>query len=351
METGDPEFLSKILPFYDGGEATVYERLRRAVAFSRTQLGERGLPLMLRSDWNDALFRVCRQGKGESFWTAMQLGVVLPMMAELAGLAGFPEHATEYRQFYAQQKELVNRLGWDGEWFRRAIMDDGNYLGTRDCDQAQIWLNSQSWSVLSGMADGDRGRQAMDSVARYLDSEIGIAKVHPPITTFPRPEDPLTNYNPGTGENGSVFCHANTWAIIAECLLGRGDRAYKYYRQLIPAVTMEKVGLWRYKAEPYVYASNLFGPMSDKPGLANVSWLTGTAAWMYVAATQYILGIRPEWDGLRVVSCLPSGWDGFRVRRAFRGQVYNIEVKNTAGQEIWVNGKRLDGNLIRPASS
>lgn len=148
----------------------------------------------------------------------------------------------------------------------------------------------------------------MDSVYELLNTPLGIKKIDPPIVNFPDPKDPLTNYNPGTGENGSVFCHANTWAVIAECMLGHGDRAYEYYRKLIPAVAMEHAGVWRYKAEPYAYASNIFGPDSLRFGLANVSWLTGTAAWMYVAVTQYLLGIRRSWrDFSSIPACLRAG--------------------------------------------
>ncbi len=351
MESGEVDFLGEEVGYYDEGRATVYEHLRRAVEFTLSKLGPNGLPLMLRSDWNDQMFRVCREGRGESFWTAMQLGVVLPMLAELARLLGRDADAAEYEDLHATQQRLVNELGWDGRWFRRAIMDDGRPLGADMHEEAKIWLNAQSWSVMSGTADGSRGRDAMDAVREHLDTDLGVKLIWPPIETFPSPDDPLTNYNPGCGENGAVFCHANTWAIIAECMLGRGDTAFKYYRQLIPSVAMAKAGVWRYKAEPYVYASNLFGPESDKFGLANVSWLSGTAAWMYVAATQYILGVRPEWRGLRLDPCLPSAWDAVEIDREFRGCRYSIRIENRSGdghgvKELHVDGETLDGGLI-----
>lgn len=350
-ETGNAAFLQASVPYYDGGEGTVYEHLRAAIDFTASQLGSRGFPLMLRSDWNDQLFRVCREGKGESIWTSMQLGTVLLRMIDLAAAAGHPEDAARYGEMYERQRELVNSIGWDGRWFRRAIMDDGRFLGSDEHDEAKIWLNAQTWATISGMADGDKGLQAMDSVREMLDTELGIKKIHPSITTFPDPADPLTNYNKGTGENGAVFCHANTWAIIAECLLGRGDLAYKYYRQLLPNVAMDKAGLWRYKAEPYVYASNLFGPESDKFGLANVSWLTGTAAWMYVAVTQYILGVKPVLAGLSIDPCIPADWEGFTVKRRFRGCVYDITVTNAnkvckGVKSITVDGVLLEGNIL-----
>jgi len=354
VEEESTAFLNENIAYYDNGSDTVYEHLKKSVQFAMECRGANGLPLMLHSDWNDQMFKVCREGKGESFWTAMLLGVTLPKLIEIAGLLAKEEDIQWYREIYNNQKELVNTIGWDGKWYRRAIMDNGLYLGTKENPEAKIWLNAQSWAVLSGFADEKRGLQAMDIVKENLDSELGIKLLHPSITTFPDPKDPLTNYNKGTGENASVFCHANTWAIMAECLLGRGDRAWKYYQQLIPAKAMEKAGAWRYKAEPYVYASNLFGPESDKFGLANVSWLSGTAAWMYVVATQYILGIKPQWKGLQIDPCLPSEWEELSVQRVFRNKKYQIKITKSKGictgvVKIIFNGNELPGNFIPSA--
>lgn len=346
MEEGSTEFLTERVPYYDGGEDTVYKHLKKSLEFTSTHLGERGFPLMLRSDWNDALFRVCREGKGESIWTSMQLGVMLQKMQVLAQLMGEKELEEWCGRFYESQKELVNTKGWDGKWFRRAIMDNGEYVGCENSAEARIWLNAQTWSVLSGMGDEEKSLKAMESVHEILNTPLGIKKIDPPIVNFPTPQDPLTNYNPGTGENGSVFCHANTWAVIAECMLGHGDRAYEYYRQLIPAIAMEKAGIWRYKAEPYVYASNIFGPDSLRFGLANVSWLTGTAAWMYVAVSQYILGVRASYEGLVVEPCLPRGWDHVKVTRKFRDAVYEIEMVKGESASMSVDGVCVEGTQI-----
>lgn len=328
MEEGKTDFLNECVSYYDGGEGTVLEHLKKAIDFTRNHIGAHGFPLMLHSDWNDQLFRVCKEGKGESIWTAMQFGLALKCMSELAEILG--EDKSEYIADYEKQKELVNTVGWDGEWYRRAIMDDGRFLGSDKEEQAKIWLNTQTWAVISGMAEGDKGKRAMDSVYKLLNTPLGIKKIHPSIKDYPSKENPLTNYNKGTGENGAIFCHANTWAIIAECILGRGERAYEYYRQLLPMIVQEKAGEWRYKAEPYVYSSNIFGPESDKFGLANVSWLSGTAAWMYIAATQYILGIKPTWNGLSVKPCLPHEWKNIKVKREFRGKTYNIDYPSIA---------------------
>ena len=332
MEEGSLDYLDEIVEFYDGDKATVWEHIKKSVDFCLENLGENGFPLMLASDWNDMLFKVCREGKGESIWTSMQFGTVLKQIAELAKLKG--EDDAFYLSVYERQKELVNKVAWDGKWYRRCITDDGRFIGSNKEEQAKIWLNTQSWAVISGM--GDNGIQAMDSVKEILDTELGIKKIHPAMHDYPSKEDPLTNYNKGCGENGSVFCHANTWAIIAECILKRPENAYKYYHQLLPMIAQEKAGQWRYKAEPYVYCSNIFGPESDKFGLANVSWLTGTAAWMYIAVTQYMFGIKPRWNGLEINPCLPKEMLPAKVKRTFRGKTYEIEIKDNSPQFIEV---------------
>ena len=343
-EEGSLDFLSEVVPYFDGGEGTVWEHTKKSIDFTLSKLGERGFPLMLRSDWNDQLFRVCRQGKGESIWTSMQFGVALQRIAMLAERMG--EDSAPYLAAYADQEKRVNELAWDGAWYRRAIMDSGRYVGSKNEPQAKIWLNSQTWSVISGMAGEERGRIAMDSVKELLDTPMGIKKIEPSIKDYPSKEDPLTNYNKGCGENGAVFCHANTWAIIAECMLGRGDMAWHYYEQLLPMVAQAKAGEWRYKAEPYVYSSNIFGPESDKFGLANVSWLSGTSAWMLVAVTEYILGVKPVWEGLTVKPCIPSAWDGFKVKRLFRGVSYDITVKR-GEPRVEVDGVVVPDGIIR----
>lgn len=323
MEEGSLDYLDEVVEFYDGGKATVWEHIKKSIDFCMANRGENGFPLMLSSDWNDMLYKVCRKGKGESIWTSMQFGTVLKMIAELADLKG--GDGQKYLNIYEEQKKLINEKAWDGKWYRRCITDEGRFIGSEKEPQAKIWLNTQSWSVISGM--GNNGRIAMDSVNEYLDTPLGIKKIHPAMTTdYPTQDGNLTMYNKGCGENGSVFCHANTWAIIAECMLGNADRAYKYYHQLLPMIAQKTAGEWRYKAEPYVYASNIFGPESDKFGLANVSWLTGTAAWMYVAVTQYMLGIKAKWNGLEINPCLPEEMLPAKVTRVFRGKTYNITI-------------------------
>ena len=343
-EEGSTDFLKQTVEYYDGGSAAVWEHLKKAVDFTLAHLGERGFPLMLRSDWNDQLFRVCKEGKGESIWTSMQFGLALKDMMFMADLLG--ENTDVYRAAYDKQTALVNTLAWDGAWYRRAIMDDGRYLGSDAEPQAKIWLNSQTWAVISGMGDRDKNLAAMQSVYDLLNTPLGIKKIHPSIKDYPSKENPLTNYNKGCGENGAIFCHANTWAIIAECMLGNGNRAYKYYSQLLPMKAQEIAGEWRYKAEPYVYSSNIFGPESDKFGLANVSWLSGTSAWMYVAVTEYILGVRAEYNGITVNPCIPDEWNDFKISRKLRGATYNVTVIRDGENYMTADGERVNGNFV-----
>lgn len=334
IEEGKLDYLDEVVNFYDGKSAPVWEHIKKSIDFCMQNLGENGFPLMLASDWNDMLYRVCQKGKGESVWTAMQFGTVLLQIAELAKLKG--EDNKYYLDIYEKQQKLINSVAWDGEWFIRCITDEGKFIGSKKEPQAKIWLNTQSWSVISKMADKEKQVSAMDSVEEYLDTPLGIKKIDPAMTVdYPSKEYALTCYNKGCGENGSVFCHANTWAIIAECMLKRPEKAYKYYSQLLPMNAQKKAGERRYRAEPYVYCSNIFGSESDKFGLANVSWLTGTASWMYIAVTQYMLGIKPKWDGLEIDPCLPKEMLPAKIKRKFRDCEYDITV--TQNKKIFVS--------------
>ena len=201
METGQRKFLGERVPYYDGGGASVYEHLKKSVKYTCEHLGEHGFPLMLRSDWNDMLYKVCREGKGESIRTFdADSEQFCRMMAELAELMG--DDASEYRKLYDEQKKLINEIAWDGEWFRRCITDDGTFIGSKEQPQAKIWLNTQSSSVISGMGDPDKAEKAMESVSKYLDTDLGIKKIDPSMKDYPSAEDPLTYYNKGCGENG-----------------------------------------------------------------------------------------------------------------------------------------------------
>jgi cellobiose phosphorylase len=321
-ETGNLAFLDERLPFRDGGEATVYEHIRLGLDYIWQRRGPRGLPTLFHADWNDGL-AVFRDEKAESVMLGMQLVYAARLLKEYGRDVAWCDRVIG---------ELTGILNsdavWDGAWYRRLLLANGLNVGSRQRPQGQIYLEPQVWSVISGVGDFEnRGRQAMDSVRERLDTPRGLCICAPPYTGIPSPSDPLVGNAPGTGENGAIFCHANTWAIIAECLLGRGDRAYEYYRKLLPSVAAEEQGQEHWGREPYVFNSTVIGPAQGKDfGRGGISWLTGTASWMYIAATQYILGIKPTLGGLHVTPCLPAHWRRVRVTRRFRGKEHVLEL-------------------------
>lgn len=353
-ETGNLALLDERLPWLSArdnlsatGEATVWEHLLRVVDFMEANLGAHGIPLIHHGDWNDSIGKFAKQGRGESLFAAQQYVYVLRLLAEMARYRSEESTAAHLDRLRAKQEAAIVACGWDGAWWRRGFDDDGRPIGSASCEHGKIWLNTQSWAVISGVGTRAQQIRAMDSVAELLDTgHCGIRKLHPSFATFPAVADPYSGYSPGCGENGAIFCHANTWAIIAETLLGRAERAWHYYRQLLPHRALQRVGLERYQAEPYAHVSNIVGPENPRYGWANVAQVTGTAAWMDVAATQYLLGIRPELSGLRIAPVLPADWPGFRAYRQFRGCRLDIEVRRGARAELRLDGRAMPGNRV-----
>ncbi len=348
-ETGDFGLLGEKAPWLaaDGlsanGEATVWEHLLRVVDFIESNLGAHGIPLTHKGDWNDSIGKFSKKGRGETLFAAQQYVHVLRLLVQMASGRGESATAERLQKCLDKQIAAISACAWDGKWWRRGFDDDGNPIGTESAQFGKIWLNTQSWSVISGLGTPDQNRTAMQAVKDHLDTGIGLQKLWPSYKTFPEVLDPYSGYSPGCGENGAIFCHANTWAIIAEALLGNADRAWGYYRQLIPHVALQKVGIQRYQAEPYAYVSNIIGPENPRFGWANVTQVTGTAAWMDIASSQYLLGVRSELGGLRVDPCIPQAWDGFSVKRLFRGCAVDIKVKNPGHVARGVKGVRVDG--------
>jgi cellobiose phosphorylase len=216
---------------------------------------------------------------------------------------------------------------WDGAWYRRLLLSNGMKIGSAQRPQGRIYLEPQVWAVISGVATGERARQCMDSARELLNTERGLMICAPPYTGIPNPTDPLTSNAPGTGENGSVFCHANAWAVIAECILGRGDRAWEYWRKVWPGTLSAEQGQDHWGKEPYVFNSTVVGPARGADfGKAGISWLTGTATWMYVAMSQHLLGVKPTRTGLELRPCLPAGHTPVTVTRQFRGRTHRISI-------------------------
>jgi cellobiose phosphorylase len=352
-ETGDLDFLNERVPFYDKDkderpieEGSVHEHLRRALEFTRNDTGKHGLPLAGFADWNDST----NLPKGaESLFTANLYGRALLRMIELSQYLGDVDQAEKYLDDYDEMRHRFNQHAWDGDWFVRYFTVDGTPLGSKINTHVKIYANGQSWAVLSGFAPPDRARQALDSVYARLNSQHGIKLSTPGFDGFDPDRGGVTTYPPGAKENSGIFLHANPWVMIAETMLGNGERAFQYYNQINPAAKNEAID--QFECEPYVYPQNILADEHPQFGLARNSWLTGTASWAFQAATKYILGIRPVYTGLLVDPCIPREWDEFKVSREFRGARYAIIVKNPnhvnkGVKWIQVDGVEIEGHII-----
>ncbi len=353
-ETGDAAFLDERVPFYEKDKqgnpletASVLNHMRRALIFTRGDTGRHGLPLLGFADWNDTI----NLAKGaESLFSAHLYGRALTEFIGLLDHLGRKEEADEWRKAHAEMQVRVEQHAWDGEWYVMYFDHDGTSVGSRENQYGQIHLNGQSWAVLSGFASPERARQAMDSVYKRLNTKYGLKLSAPGYNGFDPRYGGITTYPPGAKENCGIFLHPNPWAMIAETMLGNGDRAYEYYSQINPAGKNDIIEV--YESEPYVYPQNILADEHPQFGLARNSWLSGTASWMYQTGTQWILGIRAEYDGLRIDPCIPSKWHGFRATRNYRGVTYLITVNNPKHvckgvEKITVSGGRAEGNLIR----
>jgi cellobiose phosphorylase len=358
-ETGDRAVLDEPVPFDNrpGSEASLYEHLERSLSYTLERLGPHRLPLIGRADWNDCLNLNCfSEEPGESFQTtenreggvaeSVFIGGLFVLAAEelaqIAELRGRDPSA--FRAAGAEMAGVVGEHGWDGAWFRRAYDFFGRPVGSAENDEGRIYIEPQGICSMAriGLEDG-RVRRALDSVAEHLATPHGIVLLQPAYSSYRLELGEISSYPPGYKENAGIFCHTNPWIMIAEALAGDGDRALDYYLRINPSAREDLGEVHR--CEPYVYPQMIAGRDAPTHGEAKNSWLTGTAAWNFVAITQWILGIRPEHDGLRVDPCLPSGWDGFRMVRRFRGAEYRIAVGRGDGGLV-VDGRAIDGNVV-----
>lgn len=336
-ETGEPEFCRHVVGYADGGEGTIYEHLKRILDFSLRQVGPHGICKGLRADWNDCL----NLGGGESAMVSFLHVWALGHFIALARALGEDADADKYEAMRAQVIDTCQRELWDGEWYIRGITADGRKIGTHSDSEGRIHLESNVWAVLSGAAGCERGRLAMDAVDRELYTPWGIRLNAPSYT---KPDDAIgfiTRVYPGVKENGSIFSHPNPWAWCAEAALGRGGRAMKFYNALCPAAQNDRIETRQ--SEPYSYCQFIMGPDHAAFGRAQHPFMTGSGGWSYYAATRYILGVRPDFDGLRIDPCVPADWREFAVTRVWRGAEYRIRVENPDGIEKGVAEIRCNG--------
>jgi cellobiose phosphorylase len=341
----------------------LYEHLERSFQYTLERLGPHGLPLIGRADWNDCLNLNCfSEEPGNSFQTTTNkdgkvaesvfiAGLLVHSgkeMAELARRRGLAKQAEFYKAEVEKMDSTIRKYGWDGEWFIRAYDDFGDPVGSNQCEEGKIFIEPQGYCVLAGVGLEDGlAKRALDSVEQHLASEHGIILQQPAYSGYYVHLGEISSYPPGYKENAGIFCHNNPWVIIAETRIGRGDRAYNYYSRINPSAREKLSDL--HGCEPYVYAQMIAGPDSQDFGQAKNSWLTGTAAWNYVAITQWILGIRPAYDGLQISPVVPQDWNGFCVTRRFRGVDYHINVQRKGeGNEVLlvVDGVELPSDIV-----
>jgi cellobiose phosphorylase len=366
-ETGDWGILDETVVFNNepGTEKPLYDHLQRSIQYTLDRLGPHRLPLIGRADWNDCLNLNCfSDTPGQSFQTTTNKDGKVAESVFIAGLFILAaKEMVEIERRYQQNKEEIGlhkeiramedaiwSAGWDGEWFRRAYDDFGNPIGAKQCEEGQIFIEPQGICVMAGLGvDDGRAKEALDSVTERLATPHGIILHQPAYSSYYLNLGEISSYPPGYKENAGIFCHTNPWIIISETMIGRGDRAFDYYLRTNPSFREEISDV--HKCEPYVYAQMIAGRDAPSYGEAKNSWLTGTAAWNYVAISQWILGIRPTYDGLSVEPIMPSSWNRFEAVRHYRGVRYIIEVLRHSpgsGVQLEVEGRQIEGTIIEP---
>lgn len=368
-ETGDFSILEETVPYdNDMSIATsLFEHLTRSFDYIINHRGPHNLPLIGRADWNDCLNLNCfSKEPGESFQTfgpsegPVAESVFIAGMfvkygneyADLCEAVGKPDEAARARAAVADMIKAIEKDGWDGEWFIRAYDADGNKVGSKECEEGQIYIEPQGFCVLAGVGiENGLAKKALDSVKERLDSKYGIVLLQPPYTKYYLNLGEISSYPPGYKENAGIFCHNNPWISAAETQLGRGDRAFEVYQKTCPAYLEDISEIHR--TEPYVYSQMITGKDAIRFGEAKNSWLTGTAAWTFMNVSQYILGVQPTLNGLSINPCIPKNFGDFTITRKFRNTEYNIRVENPQNvekgvKELVVNGKSLGGTTVIP---
>lgn len=345
-ETGNLAFLDEVIPYANKGAATVYEHLQRAIDFSLEHLGPHGMPAGLYADWNDCL----RLGaEGESSFVAFQLVLALRIQKQLAEEKGDAAAAEKLAKQLADFSALVEKLCWNEDRYIRGFTEKGEVIGRRTDPEANLWLNPQSWAVISGLADSEKAETILHTVHEGLNTEYGVMLMQPPYHAHAFDGALAVIYNAGVKENAGIFSQSQGWIILAEALCGHGNRAFSYYKANSPA---EQNGCAEIrKLEPYCYGQFTEGKDSPHFGRSHVHWLTGTASTMMVGAVEGILGVRPDLHGLRLSPSIPAAWDGFTMEKVFRGKKLHITVQNPAHKEsgftsLMLNGAAMPDNYI-----
>jgi len=344
-ETGDFSILDAKAPFVDNEEGTILEHMLAVVTFVKGNLAKHNLPVFGRGDWNDTLDYIGGEDGGESVWGAMFYVAMLNKLIELL------KHMNIVKEDIIELRDKISKsideFCWDGEWYIRAFGAKDKKIGSKENKYGKVFINTQSWPAIAELPIKERLISSLDTAKKYLDSEIGPKICAPAFREIDLNIGLITRCVVGKKENGAVFNHPNTWLIQSECLMGRGNQAFDYFKKLLP----DRVDSDIYQAEPYVYSQYITSDEHSSPGKASHSWQTGTASWMYRISFDYILGVRPTYSGLLVDPVIPSEWKEFKVERTFRGTKYIIDVENPENVEhgiknIYVDGEILSGNVL-----
>ncbi len=369
-ETGDKDILLKKIPYLKDqwirgwetnpnhkgpaqmdGEGTLLEHLEKNLEFCFNDVGEKGLPKIGHADWNDAIDAAGIRHKGESVWLAQALVRSLKLLAEICEFIGENEKKARYLQMAQTMDNRINSIGWDGEWYARGFDDDGVVYGSKQEKEGKIFLNTQAWAILADVAKGERLKQIVQAVDKYLNGSHGLALFYPAFSSWVKRLGRISMFSEGTKENAAIFCHAATFMNVAYAMSGFGDKAYESLRKIMPNAQKDKD---LYKTEPYAFSEYLVGPENPyRYGEGAFTWITGSSGWNFMLATEWILGARRDFKGLKVDPCIPSKWKKCFVRRPFRGDIYEIEILNPQGKEqgikqLLVDGREMDGNIITP---
>jgi cellobiose phosphorylase len=347
-ETGDFTILSQKVLFVDGGEGSILDHLFAVVKFVKNNLTKHNLPIFGRGDWNDTLDYIGGEDGGESVWGAMFYIAMLNRLIELLDKLNIEKREIKkIKELRDTIQNSIDKYCWDGEWYIRAFGAGNKKIGSKENKYGKIFINTQSWAVLANLPDKKRLLSALDSAKKHLDSEFGPKICAPAFREIDPNIGLITRCVAGKKENAAVFNHPNAWLIQAECMMGRGNNAFHYFKKLLPSSIDSDI----YKAEPYVYSQYITSDEHTTAGRASHSWQTGTAAWMYRISFDYILGIRPTYEGLLVEPVIPADWKSFKVERVFRETKYIFEIENPDEVEcgvnsIFVDGKEINGNIL-----
>jgi cellobiose phosphorylase len=348
-ETGDFSILDEVVPYHDDSSGTVYEHLVRALDFAIANTGEKGMPRIFTGDWNDTLDHVGSQGKGETTWGAFFLGYVLNKSLPVCEHQGDRKSLEKFQNFYEHLRQVTNDICWDGDWYLRAFRDNGEPIGVSTATQGKIFLNAQSWAVISELAPKDRADKAMASSREHLATPFGMQIVAPSFTEIDDTVGLISRCVPGKKENGAVFNHASAWFVLASLLNGDTEFGWEIYRRMMPINSSQATDAKcdRFETEPYVYPEYVTSPDHETQGQASHSWLTGTAVWMLRIGLDYILGFQPTFTGMIIDPKIPAEWSGFTAKRKFRGKVLSLTVVNHSdAKQMTVNGQVVEGNFI-----